>query len=378
MLLYIHVPFCIKKCNYCAFFSQQYVPEMAALYLSALRQELKYWASKFNSPRVQSIYVGGGTPSLLKEKELDPIINDIYKYFSVEPKIEFTLEANPESTKNKSKVTFWLQSGINRISLGIQSFEPYFLSLLGRAHSGGDIYKSFNLLRSVGFKNLNIDLMFGLPGQSIKHWLEELKKGINLKPEHISCYNLTLEAGTYLAEHKKQLDWPEDDKQAKMYVYGAEYLESCGYLQYEISNFSKMGYRCLHNLGYWEGIDFLGLGPSAVSTINEKRWQQPANIKNYFKAVQNGFRNLEIEYIQGTKKINEFIMLSLRTTRGLNLKKFQKLTGINFFKRFQPTINLLYKHRLISIKRDYLSLTKTGMVVSDSIIPKFFLTEKNV
>ncbi|WP_456324068.1 radical SAM family heme chaperone HemW [Desulfonauticus submarinus] len=376
MLLYIHFPFCLKKCNYCAFFSLEYVPEMVELYLKGLEQEIYFWSRYFHSPRVHSIYIGGGTPSLLKEQELDRIVSLIYKNFAVERQIEFSLEVNPESCKPKDKLVVWKNIGVNRVSLGVQSFDPESLFLLGRIHNLKQVRESYFLLRGIGFKNINLDLMFGLPKQTVKRWLEELKQAIRLKPEHLSCYGFTFEQGTYLCENKKNYKWPDEEEVSRMYIYGGEYLEANGYIQYEISNFSRMGYRCLHNLGYWEGQDFLGLGPSAVSTINSKRWQNPANIKEYVLMVENGCLLREREKINRVKKINEFIMLSLRTTKGLNVREFYKLTGINFFKKFESVICLLHKNRLISIRDGYLRLTRTGMLLSDSIIPRFFMEEK--
>jgi len=375
MLLYVHVPFCRQKCTYCSFFSQSYIPEAVSLYLKGLELEIQFWAKTFNFPKVSSIYFGGGTPSLLSSQEFSTIVNWIYKYFQLEKDLEFSLEVNPESGRDETKLKTWLSAGVNRISLGIQSFDPAKLKLLGRIHSVTQAKQAFFALRKAGVKNISIDLIFGLPEQSPWTWWQELKQAVYLKPEHISCYGLSLEPATPLFENKHKYSWPEEKELAKMYVSGAEYLEAWGYLQYEISNFAKMGFKCKHNWGYWQGKDFLGLGPSAVSTVKNKRWQNPSNLKLYAQMAEQGWDVLSKEEIVGSKRINEVIMLSLRTVQGLDLKKINKLVGTNFVKRYQSLIAVCQQHGLLKLSRGYLRLTKAGMVLSDTIIPKFFWEE---
>jgi len=371
MLLYVHFPFCRKKCNYCAFFSQKLVPEMVQIYLTSLKNEIIFWSNEFNFPAISSIYLGGGTPSLLSSEILDQIINWINKYFHLAPGLEFTLEANPESLDKKEKVSALRKIGVNRISLGIQSLNDEDLNFLGRVHTAKQAQTSFRLLREAGFANISLDFIWGLPGQTLPKWLGMLKKVVKLKPEHISCYALTIEPGTKLAQIKDKLTLPDENEQGKMYVYGGELLESEGYLQYEISNFARIGYSCRHNQGYWDGQDFLGLGPSAVSTIKDKRWQNPANIKDYQKLVEQKFKGLEYEFLDEKKKTNELVMLSLRTSKGLKLKTYRQLTGKNFVQEYATLVNLLHKNHLIRLCNGYLRLTKTGMLVSDTIIERF-------
>ncbi|MBT8764243.1 radical SAM family heme chaperone HemW [Desulfohalobiaceae bacterium Ax17] len=371
MLLYVHFPFCRKKCNYCAFFSQKLVPEMVQIYLTSLKNEIVFWSNEFNFPAISSIYFGGGTPSLLSSEILDRIINWINKYFHLAPALEFTLEANPESLDKKEKVSALRKIGVNRISLGIQSLNDEDLNFLGRVHTAKQAHTSFRLLREAGFANISLDFIWGLPGQTLPKWLGMLKKVVKLKPEHISCYALTIEPGTKLAQIKDKLTLPDENEQGKMYVYGGELLESEGYLQYEISNFARIGYSCRHNQGYWDGQDFLGLGPSAVSTIKDKRWQNPANIKDYQKLVEQKYKGLEYEFLDEKKKTNELVMLSLRTSKGLKLKTYRRLTGKNFVQEYATLVNLLHKNHLIRLCNGYLRLTKTGMLVSDTIIERF-------
>ncbi|WP_457571341.1 radical SAM family heme chaperone HemW [Desulfovulcanus sp.] len=371
MLLYVHFPFCRKKCNYCAFFSQKLVPEMVQTYLTSLKNEIVFWSKKFNSPTISSIYFGGGTPSLLSSEVLDQITNWIYKYFQPSTNLEFTLEGNPESLNKREKVLALKKMGINRISLGVQSLNDEDLIFLGRLHTASQAVSAFNMLREAGFANINLDFIWGMPDQTIGKWLDILKRAIKLKPEHFSCYGLNIEPGTRLDEIKDSFSLPKEDEQGKMYIYGAELLESEGYIQYEISNFARIGYLCMHNQGYWDGQDFLGLGPSAVSTIKHKRWQTPANIKDYQNLVKQNFKGLEYEYLDQKKRVNELVMLSLRTTRGLKLKTYRRLTGKNFVKEYATLINLLHKNHLIRLCNGYLRLTKTGMLVSNTIIEQF-------
>jgi len=344
---------------------------MVQIYLTSLKNEIIFWSNEFNFPAISSIYLGGGTPSLLSSEILDQIINWINKYFHLAPGLEFTLEANPESLDKKEKVSALRKIGVNRISLGIQSLNDEDLNFLGRVHTAKQAQTSFRLLREAGFANISLDFIWGLPGQTLPKWLGMLKKVVKLKPEHISCYALTIEPGTKLAQIKDKLTLPDENEQGKMYVYGGELLESEGYLQYEISNFARIGYSCRHNQGYWDGQDFLGLGPSAVSTIKDKRWQNPANIKDYQKLVEQKFKGLEYEFLDEKKKTNELVMLSLRTSKGLKLKTYRQLTGKNFVQEYATLVNLLHKNHLIRLCNGYLRLTKTGMLVSDTIIERF-------
>lgn len=375
MLIYIHFPFCIQKCKYCAFFSKEFVPEMGEIYFKALLTEIEFWSKSLGPKSIESIYIGGGTPSLFPLSWLEKVLTLLFNRFRVSSKIEITLEINPDSC-SEEKARFWRKLGINRASLGVQSFFEENLRLLGRVHSSSQSRQAYYLLRKSGFKNINLDLMFGLPGQSVGRWLEEIKKGISLRPEHFSCYGFSLEPGTYFALNKEKFSWPSEEEFAKMFIYGSEYLEGAGYLQYEISNFARMGYVCQHNLGYWEGKNFLGLGPSAVSTINGRRWQNPSNVKKYALRVNKGFKDLPLEKIAGVKEINEMIMLSLRTCKGLNLKKFKRKTGISFTEHFAKSLEVMYQKRLVSFRKGYVRLTREGMLLSNSIIPHFFLEEQ--
>ncbi len=371
MRLYVHIPFCRRKCFYCAFFSQEFIPESKEIYLRGLEREIKFWSRSLNSPRVESVYFGGGTPSILSLFDLEKIIKALQEGFSFSEDMEFTLEGNPESLQDREYIRGVRDMGVNRLSVGLQSLRPEKLEMLGRIHSVRQGLDSLLLARDCGVDNIGVDLIWGLPGQTPAGWMEDLKTLIKYEPRHVSCYALTLEPGTPLAERVRDgdLQLPSEDEQARMYIYGSEYLEGAGLLQYEISNFARMGFTCRHNQAYWEQEDFLGLGPSAVSTVLGCRRQNPANVKDYahmdLKSVPGG------EYISRDKDLQEMIMLSLRTTRGLNLRDYRRISGENFCTRYRSLIQALHKNNLIRISHGYLRLTKNGFLVSDSIIARF-------
>lgn len=381
MLLYIHVPFCYQKCRYCAFYSEPLDngygdgPRMMRAYLDVLRLEMTQWADRLGRCPVSSIFFGGGTPSLVPPKALDDILKKAKMCFAVAKDAEITLEANPESLCKTALIAEYLRSGVNRISLGFQSLDENLLRTLGRSHTAEMAVQSCFMIREAHCKNLSIDLMWGLPGQRNQDWktaLEEIVKKI--KPEHISAYGLTLEEGTPLENDFKKglLKIPSEHEQAAMYMDGAAIMESAGLMQYEISNFAKVGYQCRHNLGYWEGEEYLGLGPSATSTIKHRRWTNPADFNLWGKMVTSKRLPDSIEQIDAHTRVLELMMLRLRTVRGMRLKAYKDLTGNDFVKAHQRIIQALHKNGLVRILNGYFSLTRTGMLVSNSILSKLF------
>lgn len=373
MLLYIHIPFCLRKCNYCAFFSKPHSRELEKIYLGALKKEIELRSSRVRGARLTSIYMGGGTPTVLSVSGLARIVDLVAGGFSMSPGMEFTIEANPETIAGKSHVLALMEMGVNRLSLGVQALDDEVLALLGRKHSSSQALKAARTVREAGMDNLSLDLMWGLPGQSLRGWIESLKTVVKLQPRHLSCYGLTLEYGTPLSARveKNEIRLPADELQSRMYIHGAEYLESEAILQYEVSNFARMGYASVHNTGYWEGKDFLGLGPSAVSSVAGIRWKNPAGIEDYAGLARNSFQGLDEEEIKGRKLINERIMLSLRTSKGLSLKEFHDLTGESFCRCYSSLISILHQNHLVRVANGYLRLTKNGMLVSNSIIERF-------
>jgi oxygen-independent coproporphyrinogen-3 oxidase len=371
LLLYLHVPFCRRKCHYCAFASQ--VPESmqdVEDYAQYVLREISHWKRALPGHRAATLYIGGGTPSLLPVPLLENILFSLRKAFPFDEGLEISLEANPDSVADWEYLHGLLALGINRISLGVQSFDDKQLLRLGRPHSSRQALIAFELIRKAGFANVSLDLMFGLPGQRLIHWLDTLKQAASLRPDHLSCYGLNLEPGTLLERQSRELDMgfaPEED-QAKMFLYGAEYLEGQGYLHYEISNFARMGYACAHNQGYWEGRDYLGLGPSAVSTVAGRRWKNPPGLAEYARAVLGKALAEDAEELDAHTRLRELVMLSLRTTKGLNLKEYAALAGSEFTALHKPLIQALRQKELIRLSGGHLRLTKAGMLVSNTIL----------
>ncbi|MBQ9452648.1 MAG: radical SAM family heme chaperone HemW [Desulfovibrio sp.] len=381
MLVYIHVPFCRSRCRYCAFFSNPLGRGVDPLssplvrdYVDTLFKELAYWGDRFGGSEVQSVFFGGGTPSLLPPRIIGLILERLAKFFSLIPKAEVTLEANPESLRGGHRAAQYLDAGINRLSIGIQTLDETLLHTLGRPHKAMDSLHAAFLAREAGFANIGVDLMWGLPGQSVRQWLQTLKDVIRMSPDHISAYGLTLEPGTPLEQdvEKGRLMLPPERDQNIMFMEGASLLEQHGYLQYEISNYARMGFQCHHNMGYWEGMDYLGLGPSATSTINNRRWTSPANQAAWNTRIREGSLGSEVEELGLETRVLEMIMLRLRTTRGLRIKTYHDMTGRDFMRDHKRLVQALHENGLIRIRNGYMRLTRSGMLVSNSILTNLF------
>ncbi|GFH62334.1 MAG: oxygen-independent coproporphyrinogen III oxidase [Candidatus Desulfovibrio kirbyi] len=381
MLVYIHVPFCITRCAYCAFHStplgRGVNPSASPLvrdYTDTLLLELAHWGDRFGGEAVQSVFFGGGTPSLLPPRIVGIMLDQLAKYFTLAQKAEITLEANPETFRDKNNAVGYLAAGVNRLSIGIQSMDETMLRALGRGHRAKDSLHAAFVARKAGFSNIGVDMLWGLPGQGVRQWLQTLKDMLRMNPTHISTYGLTLEAGTSLeldcAEGRIVL--PPERNQAIMFTEGAAFLEKHGYLHYEVSNFARMGFQCRHNLGYWKGADYLGVGPSASSTLRGRRWTNPAVQKDWNAKTRTGQLDADAELLTPTTRVLELLMLRLRTTRGLEVKAYQKFTGRDLLADHHKFIQALHENGLIHIRHGYLSLTRNGMLVSNAILSNFF------
>lgn len=381
MLVYIHVPFCRTRCNYCAFHSIPLGRGVDAAtspqvrdYVDTLLMELALHADRLGGSDIQSVFFGGGTPSLLPPRIVGIILERLGRHFNLGDKTEITLEANPESLRGPQVVPDLLAAGVNRLSIGIQSLDETMLRTLGRPHKAQDSLHAVFAAREAGCANISMDLMWGLPGQSVRQWLQTLKDAVRMAPDHISAYGLTLEPGTTLELECEEgrLALPPERDQNIMFMEGAAYLEAQGYLHYEISNFARMGFQCRHNIGYWEGADYLGLGPSSTSTIAGKRWTNPASQRAWDNKVRSGVIGQSPEELTPAVRVLELIMLRLRTSRGLRLKAYRQMTGRDFLRDHQRIMQALHENGLIRIRNGYLRLTRSGMLVSNAIIANLF------
>ena len=375
MLLYIHVPFCRAKCRYCAFYSVSLrnAADMTT-YIDTLLSEIALWADRLGPVTVESVFFGGGTPSLLPPKAVGTILSRVAKAFSLTSSAEISFEANPDSFLAIGYAHELAATGVNRVSLGVQSFDEGYLKILGRPHGKREATMAYEAARSAKFASVSLDLMWGLPGQKRRDWMRELATACTMQPDHLSCYGLTLEEGTPMMEACEQghISLPEEKDQAAMYVDGADYLESCGYLQYEVSNYARMGFQCRHNLGYWEGHDYIGFGPAATSTQENLRWTNPHNITEWQDIVLRGMPGHDAEHLTPRIRLLETVMLRLRTMRGLRLKAYQELSGRDLLKDNEKLIHMLHRQSLIRIKDGYLRLTRNGMLVSNAILEHLF------
>ncbi len=378
MLVYVHVPFCRRKCRYCSFHSEVLSTEGSGWkmrrYTDTLFREIALAGDRLGRQPVSSIFFGGGTPSLLPARTVGHILNRIHRAFAVDPKAEVSMEANPESLRSKMTAREYLRAGVNRISIGVQSLDDAMLELLGRPHRAQEALASYYAVREAGCPSVNLDLIWGLPGQSVRAWQLQLGEILRVQPDHLSCYNLTLEEGTPLSTDCDVglISLPPERDQAAMFMQGAELLEEAGLMQYEVSNFARMGFQCRHNLGYWEGEEYVGFGPSATSTIAGRRWTNPLSHAVWERQVEAGRLPEEIEVIDPVTRVLELIMLRLRTTRGMRVRAYRDLTGRSFFRDNKQLIHALHKNGLIRIRDGYLRLTRNGMLVSNSILSAFF------
>lgn len=370
MLLYIHVPFCRQKCRYCGFYSKPPAEGEIKDFVDRVVAEARFWRESLERASISTVYIGGGTPSLLPINLVERLVGAVNDSFSLARGLEFTFEANPDSVSDQGYLKNLRDLGVNRLSLGVQSFRDEELRFLGRPHTAEQAVLAYGLAKEVGFANINMDLIWGLPGQDARAWTANLRRATKLGPQHLSCYGLTVEPDTPLqkqALENPQL-MPDDETQAGLFIKGSEFLESMGYLHYEISSFARMGFVCRHNTGYWEGEDYLGLGPAAVSTIAGRRWENPKDARVYGAAVKNRRIGANAKKLTHREKVVELVMLSLRTARGLRLKDYSALTGKSFVRGHSGLVQALRKADLVRLSKDYFRLTKQGMLVSNSIL----------
>jgi len=372
---YIHIPFCDHKCIYCDFYSI-ITTDSVSSFLTALKKEIEYYSNHYSSQReFISIFFGGGTPSLMEPAYIEDIINCLRNNFLIKENAEITLETNP-GTVSKSKLEEFRKIGINRLSIGIQSFNKEELKFLTRIHNAQTAIETVENASSVGFDNINVDLIFNLPAQSKEKWLFNLAQAIKLPVKHVSAYSLILERGTIL--NKMVLDgkvkMQDDDYDADLYETTIHFFEQYGFNQYEVSNFAKPGYECIHNNAYWHYIDYLGFGTSAHSFVDAvngtggKRWWNFSSAKMYIDAIQkNNNAVAGSEIISSGDKLSEFVMLALRSS-GINVPDFQNRFGGEWLKEKHSYFQKLQSAEFININDNSIRLTKRGYAICDEIL----------
>ena len=362
--LYVHIPFCIKKCNYCDFcsFAVDSV-DWRSSYIDALCREIESYGEK--KIAVNSIFFGGGTPSLLSAEEFDRIVSCIKKSFNVLEDTEFSIELNPK-TIDEEKLRAFVNCGVNRLSIGLQSIHENEMKILGRIHSYKNFLESYKIARQCGIKNINVDLMYGIPEQSLKSFEATIKAVTDLSPEHISLYGLIIEEGTPFYEKRKSLSLPSEDSECDMYYLAADFLKKSGYLHYEISNYAKDGRQCRHNLKYWKDEEYIGFGLSAYSYFDGRRFGNTDNFREYLNL--NAVKYSQCEIIDRESEAYEFVMLGLRLAEGFSLEEYQERFGVDFCKGREEIISRFLEEGYLIISDGRFSLTDRGFYVSNSII----------
>jgi len=368
--IYIHIPFCMSKCSYCDFFS---ITDLSFKkeFISALNREIILSPGKHL--KFDSLYIGGGTPSILPAEAISRIIDNTAAAFNLDSSAEITMEANP-ATLNRENLKEFKMAGINRLTLGIQSFHCKNLKFLGRLHSGKEAVYAVELARKCGFENINIDLIYGIPGQTKKMWLKDLQQGVNLSPTHFSCYMLTFEPGTKMEERlQKKIFRPMPESEiCNLMNATTSFLISKGYLRYEISNYALgnncSDYRSRHNRKYWSSVPYIGLGPSAHSFIEPARYENISSVKEYIKSLKKGeLPVIGKELLNKNQRMTEEILLGLRKTDGLNLVIFNQKFNTDFLKKFHEPIRTLEKLKFIQTNKNRCKLTNQGILYHNSI-----------
>ena len=370
--LYVHIPFCVRKCQYCDFLSGPSDEETKDRYIEALLKEIRA-AEHTEDYEIVSVFIGGGTPSALKAEAIASIMRTLQEQFFFCEDAEVTIEANP-GTVDLEKLTIYRNVGINRLSLGLQSTDAEELKLLGRIHSYEEFLKSYEWAREAGFSNINIDLMFAIPGQTGEAWRQHLYQVAELNPEHISAYSLIIEERTPFAE--QNLDLPDEDTEYQMYEDTAEILERYGYRQYEISNYAKQGYMCRHNAGYWQRREYLGFGLGASSLYRGMRFSNTRRMQEYLKESRNPDQiRKDVTVLSRNERIEEFMFLGFRMTEGISEKKFEENFDVRLMDVYGDILQKYEETGFVEHIETKWRLTRKGIHVSNHILADFLLDE---
>ncbi len=393
--IYVHIPFCVRKCRYCDFLSFPGSDQEKETYLELLLTEIEKQAFLYKNHSVISVFIGGGTPSILENGAIKRILDKLNLHFTMDPKAEITVEANP-GTLTGQKLSEYRQAGVNRLSIGLQSADEKELRTLGRIHDYRTFLHSYEMARNEGFQNINVDLISAIPGQSIDSYRGTLEKILALAPEHISAYSLIMEEGTWFYEHQQELDFPSEEEDRQLYEITGDMLLASGYMRYEISNYAKAGFECLHNQVYWKRGDYAGFGTGAASMVEEVRWSNPGTMEAYASALQKAETagaplhageadrlsalrtrfGQNIQYLTRKEQMEEFMFLGLRLTAGISRHDFLKKFGVPIESVYGETLVRLAKEGLLCEEKNMtgsIALTPYGMDISNYVMAQFLL-----
>ena len=371
--LYIHIPFCVKKCAYCDFLSWKGSGEEREAYVQALEKEISSYSEFAKDYRVSTVFFGGGTPSVLEGEQTERILKKIRDTFRVEKDAEITLEMNP-GTAQKEKLLLYRELGINRLSIGLQSVKNENLKLLGRIHTYGDFLDSYRMAREAGFDNISADLISSLPGQTLEEWKEELEILQETPLEHISVYQLIIEKGTEFyekyGEHEELL--PDEETSREIYLWTGKYLKEHGFEQYEISNYARPSRKSRHNLRYWKRKDYLGLGLGAASMVHNIRMSNTRDWEKYIEGSQNPKRlREEVEFLEEPRQMEEFMFLGLRKTEGVSRKEFRRIFGRDLDMVYEKALQKHLENGMLEASKDRIRLSQAGILVSNQVLSDF-------
>lgn len=374
--LYLHIPFCMRKCRYCDFLSFSCADSrILSEYAEALMREIRIKSINWHYREVDSVYIGGGTPSLLSEWDMGRILDCLRDNFNIMDDAEITIEANP-ATLSDEKLERYLRKGINRISIGVQSFDNYMLGVLGRIHNKNDAFYAFQRAKKAGFENINLDIMFGVPGQTMKMWKDTVRQCIFLRPTHISLYSLQIEEGTEfyrMIYEDEELEPLPEITDREMYHVALKMMKTAGYEHYEISNGALPGYRSRHNMKYWSYAEYLGLGLGASSFVDGSRFKNCDKMRDYVSAIKQNVAPIDagsVENYTTREEMGIFVFTGLRKTEGISIEDFRKVFREDFFDVYDRSILNKYKGMLI-FDGERLYLSEKGMDISNSIMAEF-------
>ena len=382
MELYIHIPFCVKKCDYCDFLSFSADEQTQRSYVAALQKELVFYGAKYKGRRITTIFIGGGTPSWLREESMQAVMEAVYKNFTVDRDAEITIECNP-GTVTEHKFEVYRKIGINRLSIGLQSAHNDELKILGRIHTYEQFLKTYDMARKHGFTNINIDLMSSLPGQTPEIFCDSLHRVLQLKPEHISAYSLIIEKGTpfydlYKFDAVRQEagmqteSLPTEEEEYQTTKMTQHILKEAGYHWYEVSNFAKPGYECRHNIGYWKRVDYLGVGLGASSLIDNVRYSNMRDLYTYLSVPADSLHETAAQ-ITRNEQMEEFMFLGLRMRDGFYRDEFTQAFGIPIEAVYGDALNHLQQEELLLKREGRIYLTDKGMDLNNYVVAQFML-----